>query len=330
MKNNSSIPSNNMLDVIGNTPVVKLNKILSPEHADVYVKLEYFNPTGSYKDRMAKTMIEEAEKRGALSADMTVVEASGGSTGSSLAFVCAVKGYKFKIVSSNAFASEKLKTMAAFGADLDLIYSKSGKISADLIPDMISRSIEYGKKENYFLTDQFSNLDALLGYETIGQEIVEQFPKGVDGFCGAVGVAGMVMSVAKILKKINPNTKICVLEPATSPFISKGYAGEHHVEGIGIGFRPPFLDDHLYDEAWGISESEARNMCKELAEKEGILAGTSTGINVVAAIKLAKELGPGKTVVTVACDTGLKYMAGGLFDTQIESTVRVGKAQDFI
>lgn len=318
MKNNSSIPSNNMLDVIGNTPVVKLNKILSPEHADVYVKLEYFNPTGSYKDRMAKTMIEEAEKRGALSADMTVVEASGGSTGSSLAFVCAVKGYKFKIVSSNAFASEKLKTMAAFGADLDLICSKSGKISADLIPNMISRSIEYGKKENYFLTDQFSNLDALLGYETIGQEIVEQFPKGVDGFCGAVGVAGMVMSVAKILKKINPNTKICVLEPATSPFISKGYAGEHHVEGIGIGFRPPFLDDHLYDEAWGISESEARNMCKELAEKEGILAGTSTGINVVAAIKLAKELGPGKTVVTVACDTGLKYMAGGLFDTQIE------------
>lgn len=305
---------NNMLDIIGNTPVVKLNKIIPNDHADVYIKLEYYNPTGSYKDRMAKTMIEEAEKRGSLKAGMTVVEASGGSTSSSLAFVCTLKGYKFKIISSNAFASEKLKTMLAFGADLELILSDTGKISSDLIPSMIAKSVEYGNKENFYLTDQFSNRDALIGYEIIGQEIAQQFPQGVDAFCGAVGVAGMVMGVAKVLKQVDPATKIYVLEPASSPMVSKGYAGEHHVEGIGIGFIPPFLDTQLYDEVWGICELEARKMCQELAEKEGILAGTSTGLNVVAAIKLAKELGPGKTVITVASDTGLKYMAGSLFN----------------
>lgn len=309
-----------MLDTIGNTPVVKLNNLVPPGHADVYVKLEYFNPTGSYKDRMAKTMIEEAEKRGALKAGMTVVEASGGSTGSSLAFVCAVKGYKFRVISSNAFASEKLKAMAAFGAELELVHSESGKIGADLIPNMISRSVEYGKQADVYLTDQFSNRDALIGYEVIGQEIVQQIPQGVDAFCGAAGVAGMVMGVANVLKQVNAETKVYVLEPANSPVISKGYAGEHHVEGIGIGFLPPFLDSQLYDEAWGVCEHAGRKMCSELAAKEGILAGTSTGLNVVAAIELAKQLGPGKSVVTVACDTGLKYMAGGLFDQPSEQS----------
>ncbi|WP_339515261.1 PLP-dependent cysteine synthase family protein [Pseudomonas sp. RL_15y_Pfl2_60] len=318
MKSKAPVPSQSMLDVIGNTPVVKLNKVVPSGHADVYVKLEYFNPTGSYKDRMAKTMIEQAEKKGELRPGMTVVEASGGSTGSSLAFVCAVKGYAFKIVSSNAFASEKLKTMDAFGADLDLIHSDSGKIGADLIPRMIQKSVEYGKQENFFLTDQFANRDALIGYEEIGNEILQQFPNGVDAFCGAAGVAGMVMGVAKILKQVNRSTKIYVLEPESSPMMSKGWAGEHHVEGIGIGFVPPFLDPELYEEAWGICEQEGRKMCRLLAEQEGILAGTSTGLNIVAAIKLAKILGQGKTVVTVACDTGLKYMAGGLFDKQVK------------
>ncbi|MCM5704046.1 PLP-dependent cysteine synthase family protein [Larsenimonas salina] len=314
MKESTLKNCSSMLEAIGNTPVVKLNKLITPEHADVYVKLEYFNPTGSYKDRMAKTMIEGAEQKGNLKKGMTVVEASGGSTGSSLAFVCAVKGYPFKIISSNAFASEKLKTMAAFGSDLELVHSESGKIGADLIPKMVSRSVEYGEQPDFYLTDQFSNRDALIGYEVIGQEIAEQFPQGVDAFCGAAGVAGMIMGVANVLKNIDRETKIYVLEPASSPMMSKGYPGEHHVEGIGIGFIPPFLDAQLYDEVWDIDESEGREMCRALAEQEGILAGTSTGINVAAALKIAKELGPGKTVVTVACDTGLKYMSGGLFD----------------
>lgn len=306
-------PSESALGAIGNTPVVKLRRVVPEGSASVYVKLEYFNPTGSYKDRMAKTMIEQAEARGTLKPGMTVVEASGGSTGSSLAFVCAVKGYRFRIVSSNAFAQEKLKTMAAFGAEVELIHSPSGKISADLIPSMIQRSKAIADEGNCYLTDQFNNRDALIGYEQIGVELAKQFPNGISAFCGAVGVAGMVMGVSRALKAAAQGTRIVVLEPATSPLISRGQAGEHHVEGIGIGFVPPLLDRELYDEVRAISEDEARRMCRRLASEEGLLAGTSTGLNVTAAIQLARELGPDATVVTVASDTGLKYMNGNLF-----------------
>lgn len=314
-------PVKNALDAIGNTPVVRLNRVVPDGFADVYLKLEYFNPTGSYKDRMAKTMIEEAEKRGTLKPGMSVVEASGGSTGSSLAFVCSVKGYHFQVVTSNAFAQEKLKTMSAFGATVHIINSPSGKIHADLIPSMIRRMREIEKDGNCYKTDQFNNRDALLGYEQIGVELMQQFPNGISAFCGAVGVAGMVMGVSRILKEANPQTRVIVLEPASSPMVSKGYAGEHHVEGIGIGFTPPLLNKDLYDEARGISEEEGREMCRRLAREEGLLVGTSTGLNVVAAIELARELGPGKTVVTVASDTGLKYMAHTLFG----ETISLGK-----
>ncbi|CAN7653969.1 PLP-dependent cysteine synthase family protein [Variovorax paradoxus] len=306
-------PSESALGAIGNTPVVKLRRVVPDGSASVYVKLEYFNPTGSYKDRMAKTMVEQAEARGTLKPGMTVVEASGGSTGSSLAFVCAVKGYRFRIVSSNAFAQEKLKTMAAFGAEVELIHSPSGKISANLIPSMIQRSKEIADGANFYLTDQFNNCDALLGYEQIGVELVKQFPNGISAFCGAVGVAGMVMGVSRALKAAAQDTRIVVLEPATSPLLSLGHHGEHHVEGIGIGFVPPLLDRDLYDEVRAISEDEARRMCRRLASEEGLLAGTSTGLNVTAAIELARELGPDAIVVTVASDTGLKYMNGNLF-----------------
>ena len=262
---------------------------------------------------MAKTMIEQAEARGTLKPGMTVVEASGGSTGSSLAFVCAVKGYRFRIVSSNAFAQEKLKTMAAFGAEVELIHSPSGKISANLIPSMIQRAKAIADEGNCYLTDQFNNRDALIGYEQIGVELIKQIPNGISAFCGAVGVAGMVMGVSRALKAATQGTRIVALEPATSPVVSRGYAGEHHVEGIGIGFVPPLLDPELYDEVRAISEDEGRRMCRRLASEEGLLAGTSTGLNVTAAIQLARELGPDATVVTVASDTGLKYMNGNIF-----------------
>jgi len=277
------------------------------------VKLEYFNPTGSYKDRMAKSIIEEAERRGDLKPGMTVVEASGGSTGSSLAFICAVKGYHFIVASSNAFAMEKLRTMRSFGATVDLIHSPSGEISADLIPSMIRHAQEVSNRSDCYYSDQFNNRDALIGYEEIGHELVKQFPDGIDAFCGAVGVAGMTMGVARILKSRSATVRIVVLEPASSPVISKGWAGTHHVEGIGVGFVPPLLNQDLYDEARSIPEEEARAMCHQLAREEGLLVGTSTGLNVTAAIRLAKELGQGKTVVTVASDTGLKYMNGKLF-----------------
>jgi len=290
-----------------------LSRVVPDGHAAVFVKLEYFNPTGSYKDRMARTLIEEAERRGALKPGMTVVEASGGSTGSSLAFVCAVKGYPFHVVSSHAFSQEKLKTMSAFGANVDIVLSPTGKITADLIPSMIERAREYGAAFGCYLADQFNNKDSLLGYEQLGVELVKQFPRGISAFCGGFGIAGMVMGVSRILKAANPATRVVILEPASSPVVSAGRGGAHHVEGIGVGFLPPLLDPALYDEVRGISEQAAREMCRRLAKEEGLLVGTSTGVNVVAAIELARELGPEATVVTVASDTGLKYLNGPLF-----------------
>lgn len=264
---------------------------------------------------MAASMISAAETRGVLRPGMTVVEASGGSTGSSLAFVCAVKGYPFLCISSNAFAEEKLRTISAFGGEVEIVRSESGMIEKGLIPRMVRRveEIVKGKEGSCFWTDQFHNRDSLIGYRDIGHELAEQFPEGIDAFCGAVGIAGMVMGVASVLKERWPKTVVIVLEPETSPVISQGQAGTHGVEGIGIGYVPPLLDRNLYDEARGISEEEARIMCRRLAREEGLLVGTSTGLNVCAAISIAKELGPGKSVVTVACDTGLKYLNGNLY-----------------
>ncbi|KAH7110746.1 tryptophan synthase beta subunit-like PLP-dependent enzyme [Dactylonectria macrodidyma] len=299
-------PVSNVLDTIGNTPCLQLRRVVPEGHARVFIKLESLNPTGSYKDRMARSIIEEAERRGDLQPGMTVVEATGGSTGSSLAFVCAVKGYAFRVVSSDAFAQEKIHTMSAFGSTVELIKSPTGKITSDLIPSMRERAREISEKPGCYLADQFNNNDVLVGYERLGCELIEQFPSGIDGFCGAIGGAGMVMGVSKVLKSTWPECLVAILEPASAPVITEGRTGTHGVEGIGIGFVPPLLDKQLYDEARAVPEDEARAMCRRLAKEEGILVGTSTGLNVVAAIALAKNLGPGKTVVTVACDTGLK------------------------
>lgn len=301
------------LQTIGNTPLVKLSRLVPEGSADVYVKLEYFNPTGSYKDRMALSMIEEAEKRSDLRPGMTVVEYTGGSTGSSLAMICAVKGYPFIVVSSDAFAAEKLNTMRAFGADLHIEPSKDGMITPDLIPRMIERAKKLADRDDVYWTDQFNNQDAPIGYMGIGREILEQMPVAVDAFCGAVGTAGMTMGVSRALKEGGSKAKVIALEPGTSPLLSTGQAGTHHVEGIGTGFIPPLLNKDLYDEARAIDEGEARTMAKRLAREEGIFCGTSSGLNMVGALQIAAELGPGKSVVTVACDFGLKYLTGDLF-----------------
>ena len=307
------LPVANTLRAIGNTPVVKLNKVVPSGSADVYVKLEYFNPTGSYKDRMALAMIEEAEARGDLRPGMTVIEYTGGSTGSSLAFVCAVKGYRFQVVSSDAFATEKLRTMQAFGAELYIVPSEGGMITPDLIPRMMDKAREMAAGEDMYATNQFHNHDSVKGYMRIGQELDEQMGSMLDAFCGAVGTAGMIMGVSQALREAGRKTKIVVLEPAASAVISGHAAGAHHVEGIGVGFVPPLLEREAFDEVRAISESEARAMARRLAREEGIFAGTSSGLNVVGAIQVAQKLGEGHTVATVACDSGLKYLAGDLY-----------------
>ncbi len=295
----------NALEAIGNTPIVKLNKVVPDYAADVWVKLEGGNPTGSYKDRMALAIIEGAE---------IVVEYTGGSTGSGLAFVCAVKGYKFHVISSDAFAKEKLDTMRAFGAKLEVIHSQSGKINSKLINQMIDRAKELATKDDYFFSDQLNNADIIKGFEKMGLEILEQIDGSIDAFTCSVGTAGAFMGVSNILLDSDKDTKIVALEPASAPYYSKNQSdGDHHVEGIGLGFELPLLDKNNYHEARGIDESEAREMAKLLASEEGIFGGTSSGLNVVGAIQLAEELGKGKTVVTIAVDTGLKYLTGNLF-----------------
>ena len=299
--------------MVGHTPVVRLSKVVPKGAADVFVKLEWFNPTGSYKDRMALAMVTEAERRGDLTPGMTVVEYTGGSTGSSLAYVCAAKRYRFKVVSSDAFAVEKLKTMQAFGADLTIIKSDGGKVTPDLTPRLIAKAAEFAAEPGTYWTDQLNNADALVGYREIGRELLEQMDRPIDVFCAMVGTAGLTMGVSGAFADAGADTRIVIIEPASTAVISGGEPGTHGVEGSGLGFIPPLLDADRYDAVRPIEEADGRAMARRLAAEEGLLAGTSTGMNVTAAIDLAVELGAGKTVVTVACDTGLKYLAGDLY-----------------
>jgi cysteine synthase A len=303
-----------VLHAIGHTPVVRLRRIVPPDAADVLVKLEFYNPTGSYKDRMALAMIEGAEARGALRRGMRVVEFTGGSTGSSLGMVCAAKGYEFVVLSSDAFAREKLQTMAAFGADVRLVPSEGGKVTPSLFDKFRSEIATLADEPNTFWTDQFHNTDAITGYMGIGRELLEQTGGRLDLFCGAVGTGGMLSGVARALRDGGSRARIVALEPASSPALTAGRGGAHRVEGIGTGSVPPHMTTKPYDEARAIDEGEAREVARRLAREEGLLVGTSTGLNVAAAIQLARELGPGKVVATVAVDTGLKYLAGDLFD----------------
>src|SRR3954451_23485031 len=324
-----------VLHAIGQTPLVRLRRVVPADAADVLVKLEFYNPTGSYKDRMALAMIEGAEARGALRRGMRVVEFTGGSTGSSLGMVCAAKGYEFVVLSSDAFAREKLQTMAAFGADVRLVPSEGGKVTPSLFDKFRSEIATLADEPNTFWTDQFHNTDAITGYMGIGRELLEQTGGRLDLFCGAVGTGGMLSGAARALpdggfrahivasdaagparprRDGGSRALFVALEPASSPALTAGRGGAHRVEGIGTGIVPPHMTTKPYDEARAIDEGEAREVARRLAREEGLLVGTSTGLNVAAAIQLARELGPGKVVATVAVDTGLKYLAGDLFD----------------
>jgi len=306
--------SASILGAIGKTPLVQLQRVVPPGGARVFVKLEYFNPTGSYKDRMALAVVERAEQRGTLKPGMRVVEYTGGSTGSSLAMICAVKGYRFTPISSDAFAREKLDTMRALGGDLILVPSENGSITPALFDRLKAELANQRAQADTFWADQFHNDDVLAGYMAIGEEILEQLGPAIDVFCGAVGTGGMLVGAGRALKAGKSQAKIIALEPAESPTLTTGKGGPHRVEGIGVGFWPPHFQAGDYDEIRTIPEAKAREMARRLASEEGILAGTSSGLNVTAAVRIARELGPEATIVTVACDSGLKYLNGDLYN----------------
>jgi len=309
------------LGAVGNTPVIELTRLVPAGAARVLVKLEYLSPTGSYKDRMALSMIERAEQRGTLTKGMTVVEYTGGSTGISLAFVCAVKGYACRIVTNDAVALEKRRAMEIFGAKLEVLKSDGGKLTADLVPRMMDRAREIAAEGASYATDQMRNPDMVAGYESLGEELLQlRIDGGIHTFCAAVGTAGMLTGTGRALRRGLPDVRIVAFEPATSAVLSGGAPGRHGVEGVAPGFIPPQFDRSLVTETRGIDEAEGRRMVWELSQREGIFAGTSTGLNVAGAIALAKEIGAGHTVVTVAVDSGFKYLAGDLYASAPESS----------
>jgi cysteine synthase A len=287
-----------LLGTIGRTPVVRLDRLAGPERAEIWLKLESANPTGSYKDRMALAMIEGAERSGRLAPGQTVVEYTGGSTGSSLAFVCALKGYPLRIVTSDAFAPE----------ELEIIPSPEG-ITPRLIPSLMERAAEIVGEIGAFATDQFNNEDMIAGYEALGVELAEQVGGRLDAYCGYVGTAGCFIGVTRALRREIPGLHRVVLEPAESPAISEGRAGTHHIEGGGVGFWPPLLTREDFDEVLAIPEAEAFATAERAARVEGLLCGPSAGANIAAALRLAERLGPGARVATTNVDSGLKYLA---------------------
>lgn len=305
------------LNAVGNTPLVPLRRVTQGLDAEVFVKLESFNPTGSYKDRMGLSMVEEAEREGLISPGRTtIVEYTGGSTGSSLAFVCAVKGYRLKLVSSDAFSEEKIRTMRALGAEVEVLPSERGKITARLMEQMIGRTRELAERPDTYFTDQCNNPHNPKGYEPMGREILEQTGGDVNAFVAAVGTAGCAMGNARALRAADPSIKVFVVEPSTSAVISGGSSGSHRIEGIALGFVPGVFDPTLVDDVIVIDEDEARQTARRIAAEEGIFAGTSSGANVLAALKVAERLGGGAKVVVPAVDSGLKYVSTDLFSSR--------------
>ena len=299
---------------IGNTPLIKIEKLTDADSADIYVKFEGANPTGSMKDRMALAMILGAERRGELKKGGTVVDYTGGSTGSSLAMVCSARGYKAHFVSSDAFAAEKLNTMRAFGATLDLVPSENGKITAKVIDTALERVRELAKQPNTFYTNQFANVDNRNAYHQMAREIMKELGTDIDAFIAGVGTGGCFSGNAEIFKKEIPNIRCMPIEPFNVRTLSGGdTSGTHRLEGMGAGFVPAICRLDLADEIIAVKDEDAYATARDLARIEGIFGGISSGSNVWAAIQRAKILGKGKTIVTVVCDSGLKYLSGDLY-----------------
>jgi cysteine synthase A len=302
-----------VIGTVGGTPLVELRRLVPDGCARVLAKVEGQNPTGSMKDRMAQSVIDRAVESGRLQPSGTVVEYTGGSTGTSLAFVCAARGYRITVVTSDAFSQEKRDHMRALGADVIELESDGGRTTKELIQRMIAKATELGAAPGAFFVDQFNNPDAAAGYGPLAQELWEQTGGLVDAFVQSVGTAQCINGVAKLLRARNPDVRIVAVEPSESPVLSGGSSGAHGIEGVGPGFVPPRWDVDLVDEIQQVSTEEAKEMTRRLAREEALFAGTSSGGNIVAALRVARQLGPGRTVVTLLCDSGLKYLSTDLY-----------------
>jgi len=297
-----------ILHCIGDTSLLALRNVVPKDGSRVLLKLESENPTGSMKDRMALAMVEAAEADGRLPAHGSVVEFTGGSTGVSLSLICAVKGHPLHIVTSDAFAREKLDHMRVLGARLQIVPSESGRMTEKLTRDMIEAARVVAVNTGAFWTDQMNNRDQLAAYHQMAEEIWLETQGKIDGFVQSVGTAASLRGIGEVLRRHNERIKIVAVEPAESPVLSGGRAGAHKIDGIGAGFVVPLWRADLADRIEQVSTQDAMAMALRLAREEGLFAGTSTGGNVIAALRLAEQLGPGATVVTVMCDTGMKYL----------------------
>jgi cysteine synthase A len=300
-------------EAIGNTSLARLRKVVPSNHAEIFVKLEWENPTGSMKDRAAQAMIGRAERDGRLKPGDTVVEYTGGSTGASLALACAARGYRLRIVTSDAFSVEKRDHMKALGAELTLVPSEGGRTTRKLILDMIEAARGMSREPRTYWTNQLENQDSITGYHSLGEEIWSQTEGKIDAFVHGVGSAASSRGVATVLKRYKPSVKIVVVEPAESSVLLGGQPGPHNIEGVGIGYIPPLWDPTLVDEILPVRTDDAKAMARRIAREESLFAGTSSGANVAAAIRVAERLGPGARVVTLMVDSGLKYASTDLY-----------------
>ena len=302
-----------VLGGIGNTPMVELRAVVPSGSARVVVKLEWANPTGSMKDRMARAAIECAEGSGRLQPGGTVVEYTAGTTGISLAFVCAARGYGLEVVYSDAFSNEKRRTMLAFGAHITDVPSDGGKINEALIKGMIRAAATISERPGHWYCDQLNNHDAISGYLPLGEEIWQQTGGRVDAFVHSVGTAHSIHGVTRALWSHDDRVRIVAVEPAESAVLSGEPSGSHRIEGIGIGFIPPLWQPELVNEIQAVTTDDAKAMCRRLAREEGIFTGASSGANVVAALRVARQMGPEATVATLIVDSGLRYLSTDIY-----------------
>lgn len=303
----------NTLDAIGDSPMVDLPSIRPTDGASIHAKWEGGNPTGSLKDRMALAMVESARERGDLTPGDPVVEFTGGSTGSSLAFVCAVLDHPFYVVTADCVAEEKISSMRALGARVEIVETPNSTSYDGLFDDLRAEALRIRDETGAYFTDQFNNQDQLEGYRTLGREVLKQRPD-LDEFVMIVGTGGCAMGTARLFQDSETDVRISVVEPAESPVLIDGTTGEHSVQGTAIVENPPLVDPESYDAVHTVPTDDGIECVRKIANEAGLLVGTSTGMNVAAARRIAADRDPKDTVVTVACDTGLKYLSDGLYE----------------